>query len=94
MEKKKRQLIMQRINKHLSRCLSLNIVKYEPNPDLQWHTIKLTNPLKDVVASYSPLLIRRLLRQSPWEGIVSAALTQAKLIEYCGVDIGPINSTQ
>ena len=84
---------MQRINKPLSRCLSLNIAKYEPNPDLQWHTIELTNPLKGVVTSYSPLVIRCLLRQSPWEGIVSVALTQAKLIEHCGVDIGPINSS-
>ena len=87
---------MQRINKHSSRCLWLNIAKYEPRRDLQWQTIKLTKPLKGVVASYSPLLIRRLLRQSPWEGIVSSALTQAKFIEYCNVDvdIGPINPTQ
>ena len=85
---------MQRINKFLSRCLWLNIAKYELRRDLQCHTIELTNPLRGVVASYSPLLIQRLLRQSSWEDIVSAALTQAKLIEYCGVDIGPINSTQ
>ena len=63
MEKKKRQLIMQRINKHLSRCLWLNIAKYESRRDLQWHTIEITNPLKGVVASYSPLLTRRLLRK-------------------------------
>ena len=61
MEKKKRQLVMQRINKHSLRCLWLNKAKYEPHPDLQWHTIKLTNPLKVVVASHSTLLIRRLL---------------------------------